>query len=60
MTNDTEVLKSHTSLRINNDFGINFRVTGVLAIRISYLTECNDSRAIRAENQLGVSLVYGF
>lgn len=60
LTNDTDVLKTHSTWRINNDFGINFKMTDVLATRISYLTEYNDSRAIRADNQVGVSLVYGF
>lgn len=60
LTNDTDVLKTHSSLRINNDFGVNFKMTDVLATRISYLTEYNDSRAIKSDNQVGVSLVYGF
>jgi putative salt-induced outer membrane protein len=59
-SNDTDILKTNDSLRINNDLGVNFKVTDALATRISYLTEYNDSRAIRADNRLGVSLVFGF
>lgn len=59
-TNDTDVLKSDTALRINNDLGLNFKMTETFATRVSYLTEYNDSRAVRSENKLGVSLVYSF
>ncbi len=59
-TNDTDILKSDAALRINNDFGVNFKMTDSFSTRVSYLTEYNDSRAIRADNKLGVSLVYGF
>jgi len=60
LTNDTDVLKSDSALRVNNDFGVNFRMTNAMSTRISYLTEYNDSRAIRTDNKLGVSLVFGF
>ncbi len=59
-SNDTDVLKTNSSLRINNDLGVNFKVSDALSTRISYLTAYNDSRAIRADNKLGVSLVLGF
>lgn len=59
-TNDTDVLKSDTALRVNNDLGVNFKMTDSFATRVSYLTEYNESRAIRTDNKLGVSLVYGF
>lgn len=59
-TNDTDVLSSDTALRINNDLGVNFKVTDTLATRISYLTEYNDSQAIRSDNMLGVAVVFGF
>lgn len=59
-TNDTDVLNSDTALRANNDFGVNFKVTDAISTRVSYLTEYNDSRAIRTDNKLGVSLVFGF
>ena len=59
-TNDTDILKSDSALRINNDLGINLRMTDTFSTRVSYLTEYNDSRAIRADNKLGISLVYGF
>lgn len=60
LTNDTDVLKSSTSLRVNNDLGLNLKMTDSFSTRVSYLTEYNDSRAIRSDNKLGVSLVYGF
>lgn len=59
-TNDTDILKSDSALRINNDIGVNFKMTDAFSTRLSYLTEYNDSRAIRSDNKLGVSLVYGF
>ena len=59
-TNDTDILKSDSALRINNDLGVNLRMTDSFSTRVSYLTEYNDSRAIRTDNKLGVSLVYGF
>jgi putative salt-induced outer membrane protein len=59
-TMDTDVLKSDSALRINNDLGVNFKVSDQFATRISYLTEYNDSRAIRTDNKVGLSLVYGF
>ena len=60
LTNDTDVLSSDSALRVNNDLGVNFRVTDAVSTRISYLTEYNDNRAIRTDNKLGVSLVFGF
>lgn len=59
-TNDTDILKSDSALRVNNDLGVNYRMTDALSTRVSYLTEYNDSRAIRTDNKLGVSLVMGF
>lgn len=59
-TNDTDILYSDTALRINNDLGVNFKMTDRFSTRVSYLTEYNDSRAIRTDNKLGVSLVMGF
>ncbi len=60
MTNDTDVLKSDTALRVNNDLGVNFKMTDAFSTRVSYLTEYNDSRPIETDNKLGVALVYGF
>ncbi|MES2143403.1 MAG: DUF481 domain-containing protein [Pseudomonadota bacterium] len=59
-TMDTDILKSDSALRVNNDLGLNFQVSDAFATRVSYLTEYNDSRAIETDNKLGVSLVYGF
>ena len=60
VSNDSDVLKTKSSLRIDNDLGVNLKMTDALATRVSYLTEHNDNRAIRADNNLGVSLVFGF
>ena len=60
LTNDTDVLKSDSALRVNNDLGVNFKMSDAFSTRVSYLTEYNDSRPIRSDNKLGVSLVYGF
>ena len=59
-TNDTDILKSDSALSINNDLGVNFKMSDAFSTRVSYLTEYNDSRLIRTDNKLGVSLVYGF
>lgn len=60
LTNDTDVLSTETSLRANNDLGVNVKMTDAFSTRVSYITEYNDSRAIRTDNKLGVALVYGF
>ena len=60
MTNDTDVLDSDTATRVNNDLGLNVKMSDIFATRISYLTEHNNSRAVRTENKLGVSIVYSF
>lgn len=59
-TMDTDILTSDAALKINNDLGLNVKMTDAFSTRISYLTEYNDSRAIDTDNKLGVSLVYGF
>lgn len=59
-TNDTDVLKSDSALRVNNDLGFNVKMSDMFATRVSYLTEYNDARAVKTENKLGVSLVYSF
>lgn len=60
VTNDTDVLSSDSALRINNDLGLNMKMSDTFATRVGYLTEYNDSRASRSENKLGVALVYSF
>jgi putative salt-induced outer membrane protein len=60
LTNDTDVLYSDTALRASNDFGVNLRVSDAILTRLSYVTEYNDTRAIRTDNKLAISLVYGF
>lgn len=60
VTNDTDILTSDTATRVNNDLGVNIKMTEAFSTRVSYLTEYNDSRAISTDNKLGVALVYGF
>ena len=60
LTLDTDVLESDSALRVNNDFGVNFKVTDTFSTRISYLTDYNEAREIRTDNKLGIALVYGF
>ncbi|MFN4157516.1 MAG: YdiY family protein [Gemmobacter sp.] len=59
-TNDTDVLKTKSALRVNNDLGLNFRMTDTFSTRVSYLTDYNDTRANKTDNKLGLSLVYSF
>jgi putative salt-induced outer membrane protein len=59
-TIDTDILESESATRVNNDLGLNVKMSEQFATRISYLAEYNDSRAIKTENKLGISLVYSF
>lgn len=59
-TNDTDILESDSATRVNNDLGLNIKMSEMFATRVSYLTEYNDSRAVETENKLGVSVVYSF
>lgn len=60
VTNDTDVLNSDAALRINNDLGVSFRMSDAFTTRVSYLIDYNDERAERTDNQVQLSLVYGF
>jgi putative salt-induced outer membrane protein len=60
LSDDMDALKTNSALRLNNDFGINFKMNDMISTRVSYLTKYNDSRAIRSDNKLGVSIVFGF
>ncbi|MFV0410377.1 MAG: YdiY family protein [Paracoccus sp. (in: a-proteobacteria)] len=61
ITNDTDYLTSDSAGdEITNEFGVNFKMSDQLATRVSYMTEYQENRAIRTDNTLGVSLVYGF
>lgn len=60
MSDDMDILKTKSSLRVNNDLGVNIKMTDMMSTRVSYLTEYNDSRAIRTDNKVGVSIVFGF
>lgn len=60
LTDDMDALKTDSALRLNNDFGVNFRMSDMISTRISYLTKYNDARDIRSDNKLGVSVVLGF
>ena len=60
LTNDTDILKSDSALRANNDLGLNLRMTDAFSTRASYLSEYNDSRAIETDNKIGLALIYSF
>ena len=61
LTNDTDYLTSEDSpATATNELGLNFRMSDNFATRVSYRTEYQSDRAIRTDNTLGVSLVYGF
>lgn len=61
VTNDTDVLYSDDAgKRVNNEFGVNFKMSDAFATRVSYITDYQEARKIRTDNKLGVSLVYGF
>ena len=60
LTNDTDYLSSDANDVATNQFGVNFKMTDALATKVSYTTEYVSDRAIRTDNTLGVSVVYGF
>ncbi|WP_128254426.1 DUF481 domain-containing protein [Falsirhodobacter deserti] len=63
VTMDTDALNSDEALRVNNDLGVNFKITDAFSTRVSYLSDYNEARGgsqDRTDNTLGVSLVYGF
>lgn len=60
LTNDTDYLTSDANDIATNELGLNFKMTDAFATRVSYKTEYVSDRAIRTDNTLGVSLVYGF
>lgn len=60
LTNDTDYLSSDANDVITNELGLNFKMSDAFATRVSYITEYQSDRAIRTDNTLGVSLVYGF
>lgn len=60
LTNDTDYLTSDSSDVATNELGLNFKMSDAFATRVSYKTEYQSDRAIRTDNTLGVSLVYGF
>lgn len=59
-TNETDILESDSATRINNDLDLNVKMSEMFDTRISYLSEYNDSRTVKTENKLGLSLVYSF
>ncbi|PAU98246.1 DUF481 domain-containing protein [Paracoccus salipaludis] len=60
LTNDTDYLTSDVNDVATNELGLNFRMAESFSTRVSYKTEYVSDRAIRTDNTLGVSLVYGF
>ncbi|WP_435167166.1 DUF481 domain-containing protein [Falsirhodobacter sp. 1013] len=63
VTMDTDALNSDEALRVNNDLGVNFKISDAFSTRVSYLSDYNEARGgsqERTDNTLGLSLVYGF
>ena len=60
LTNDTDYLTSDVNDVATNELGVNFKMSDAFATRVSYKIEYVSDRAIRTDNTLGVSLVYGF
>ena len=61
LTNDTDYLTSEDSPAMaTNELGLNVKMSDALSTRVSYKTEYVEDRAIRTDNTVGVSLVYGF
>lgn len=61
VTNDTDFLTSDMGGdRINNELGLNVKMSDAFATRVSYITDYQENRSTKTDNKLGVSLVYGF
>lgn len=63
LTNDTDILGSDVNTLIQNDFGVNFKVSNTISTRISYRTDYNTDPApgfTATDNTFGVALVVGF
>lgn len=63
LTNDTDIIYSNETTDVQNDFGVNFRVSNNFSTRISYLTDYTSDPVPgtqNTDNTLGVSLVVGF
>lgn len=60
LTNDTDVMVSKLTTIASNDLGLNVKMTDTLSTRLSLRSDYDDSRAIKTDNKLGVSLVLGF
>lgn len=60
VTNDTDYLTSDVNDIATNELGLNVKMSDAFSTRVSYKTEYVSDRAIRTDNTLGVSLVYGF
>ncbi|MFB2530881.1 YdiY family protein [Paracoccus sp. p4-l81] len=59
VTNDTDMLYSKDQGKaVNNELGLNFKMSDAFATRVSYITDYQEGR--KTDNKLGVSLVYGF
>lgn len=63
LTNDTDILGSEVNVLIQNDLGVNFKVSDSITTRVSYRTDHNTDPAPGAaatDNTLGLALVVGF
>ncbi len=63
ITNDTDILHSDTGMLVNNELGLNFRVTDVVTTRMSLVTDYTSDPAPgykSTDNKLGLSIIYAF
>lgn len=63
LTNDTDILGSSSDYTLQNDFGVNFRVSDTFSTRISYRTDFESDPQPgfkNTDNTLGISLIVGF
>jgi putative salt-induced outer membrane protein len=63
VTNDTDVLYSDVNTQVQNDFGVNYRLSNNLTARASYRTDYESDPLPgfeNTDNTFGVSLVVGF
>jgi putative salt-induced outer membrane protein len=60
VSNDTDILKSASKIRGNNDLGLSVKISDTVSTRVSLLSDYDDSRASKIDNKVGVSLVFDF
>ena len=63
LTNDTDVLTSDENTVVQNDFGVNYRLSDNFSSRLSYRTDYNSDPLPgldSTDNTVGISLIVGF